>query len=114
MNLSGRSAEHLKFHANSTYDFHYPDQQTVRFRLEKFTLAELEKNVNHALLNDELAKKIFTLPFFRKLRRRKQKNIASASASKSAHPKRRKLRKNARVLQRDRGVKRPFSKFAFM
>jgi hypothetical protein len=107
MNLSGRSAEHLKFHANRTYNFHYPDQQTVRVRLEKLTLAELEKNVNNALLNDEIAKKIFTLPFLRKLRRRKQTNITSVSLSKSAHPKRRKLRKNARVLQRDRGVKRP-------
>jgi hypothetical protein len=112
MNLSGRSAEHLKFHANRTYDFHYPDQQTVRVRLEKLKLAELEKNVNNALLNDEIAKKIFTLPFLRKLRRRKQTNIASASTSKSTHPKRRRLRKNARVLQRDRGVRRPFSKFA--
>jgi hypothetical protein len=102
MNLSGRSAEHLKFHANRTYDFHYPDQQTVRVRLEKLTLAELEKNVNNALLNGEIAKKIFTLPFLRKLRRRKQTNLASASVSKSAHTKRRKLRKNARVLQRDR------------
>jgi len=128
LNYQGKSGEFIKHSIFHKLKFNLPDQQTVKDRLQKYSVSTLEQNFNNYLINKVADENYFRPSFFQKgrmmaLNRNKpdydngsnKDDTTATGKSNDDHksqkdqgnqPSRRKLT-DRRQMQRERGVQRP-------